>query len=122
MPPTKRKRKTKHRGNAAGSIEARGRTGRKPTAEEQKKADAAARRQERVNRPPSWNNAALRAGFAALLLFVLLQIGIGPKVPIGSAIGLCAFAMLIYIPLGYATDKWVYNRRMRNQANQKAKS
>ena len=61
------------------------------------------------------------AGFAALLLFVLLQIGIGPKVEIGAAIGLCAFAMLIYIPLGYATDRWVYNRRMRNQANQKAK-
>ena len=34
MAQTKRKRRTKHRGNAAGSIEARGRTGRKPTAEE----------------------------------------------------------------------------------------
>jgi hypothetical protein len=117
MPPTKRKRKTKHRGNAAGKIEARGRTGRKPTVEEQKKAE----RQARANKPPSWNSAALRAGFASLLLFVLLQIGIGPKVEIGAAIGLCAFAMLIYIPLGYATDKWVYNRRMRNQANQNAK-
>jgi hypothetical protein len=121
MPPTKRKRKTKHRGNAAGSIEARGRTGRKPNAEEQKKADAASRRQERANKPPSWNAAAMRAGFASLLLFILLQIGIGPKVELGAAIGLCAFAMLIYIPLGYATDRWVYNRRMRNQANQKAK-
>jgi hypothetical protein len=115
MPPTKRKRRTKHRGNAAGVVEARGRTGRKPTPEEQKKADAAARKQERVNKPPSWNSAAMRAGFASLLLFVLLQIGIGPKVAIGSAIGLCALAMLIYIPLGYATDKWVYNRRMRSQ-------
>ena len=38
MAQTKRKRRTKHRGNAAGSIEARGRTGRKPTAEEQKAA------------------------------------------------------------------------------------
>ena len=122
MPPTKRKRKTKHRGNAAGSIEARGRTGRKPNAEERKKADAASRRQERALRPPSWNNAAMRAGFAALLLFVLLQIGIGPKVSIGSAIGLCAFAMLIYIPLGYATDRWVYNRRLRSEQQKKAKS
>jgi hypothetical protein len=121
MPPTKRKRRTKHRGNAAGVIEARGRTGRKPSPEEQKKADAASRRQERASKPPSWNSAALRAGFAALLLFVLLQIGIGPKVPLGSAIGLCAFAMLIYIPLGYATDRWVYNRRLRSQQNQKAK-
>ena len=28
-----------------------------------------------------------------------------------QAIGLCVFAMLIYIPLGYAIDRWVYNRR-----------
>ena len=38
MAQTKRKRRTKHRGNAAGTIEARGRTGRKPTADEQRKA------------------------------------------------------------------------------------
>jgi hypothetical protein len=121
MPPTKRKRRTKHRGNAAGVVEARGRTGRKPTPEERKKADAQSRRNERALRPPSWNNAIMRAGFAALLLFVLMQvIGLGPDVTIGSKIALCAFAMLIYVPLGYATDKWVYNRRMKTEA-QKAK-
>jgi hypothetical protein len=121
MPPTKRKRRTKHRGNAAGVVEARGRTGRKPTADEQKKSGAKNRREERALRPPSWNNATMRAGFAALLLFVLMQVvGLGPKVTIGSKIALCAFAMLIYIPLGYATDRWVYNRRMRSEG-QKAK-
>jgi hypothetical protein len=110
MPPTKRKRRTKHRGNAAGVVEARGRTGRKPTAEEQKQA----KREERALKPPSWNSATMRAGLAAGLLFVLMQvIGLGPNVPIGSQIALCAFAMLIYIPLGYATDRWVYNRRLR---------
>jgi len=31
MAQTKRKRQTKHRGNAAGVVESRGRTGRKPT-------------------------------------------------------------------------------------------
>src|SRR3954447_12583580 len=120
MPPTKRKRRTKHRGNAAGVVEARGRTGRKLTPDERKKGDSKSRREERALRPPSWNNATLRAGFAALLLFVLMQvIGLGPQVSIGSKIALCAFAMLIYIPLGYATDRWVYNRRMRSE--QKAK-
>ena len=34
MAQTKRKRQTKHRGNAAGVVESRGRTGRKPTADE----------------------------------------------------------------------------------------
>ena len=56
MAQTKRKRRTKHRGNAAGSIEARGRTGRKPTPEEMKK-DARARRQAK---PPTWNGAILK--------------------------------------------------------------
>jgi hypothetical protein len=117
MPPTKRKRRTKHRGNAAGVVEARGRTGRKPTADEQKQLN----RQERALRPPSWNNAIMRAGLAALLLFVLMQvIGLGPAVPIASKIALCAFAMLIYVPLGYATDRWVYNRRLRSE-QEKAK-
>ena len=36
MAQTKRKRRTKHRGNAAGSVEARGRTGRKPTDQERR--------------------------------------------------------------------------------------
>ena len=34
MAQTRRRRRTKHRGNAAGVVEARGRTGRKPTAAE----------------------------------------------------------------------------------------
>ena len=36
MAQTKRKRRTKHRGTAAGTIQARGRTGRPPTADESK--------------------------------------------------------------------------------------
>ena len=54
MAQTKRKRRTKHRGNAAGSIEARGRTGRKPTEEERRKLSASDARQERreLRAPP----------------------------------------------------------------------
>ena len=47
MAQTKRKRRTKHRGNAAGTIEARGRTGRPPTPEERKKQERAKRGQAR---------------------------------------------------------------------------
>ena len=49
MAQTKRKRQTKHRGNAAGVVESRGRTGRKPTADEKsgKGIDATARRSRR---------------------------------------------------------------------------
>ena len=76
MAQTKRKRRTKHRGNAAGAIEARGRTGRKPTAEEQKTAARQTARDRRMSKPPTWNSAALKALAMAVLLFVLTQVGI----------------------------------------------
>jgi hypothetical protein len=114
---TKRKRRSKHRGNAAGTIESRGRTGRKATPEEQKKSSKDARsatRAQRLAQPPSWNRATLRAGAASGLLFVLTQIGLfQDDVPVGQAIAVCLVAMLIYIPLGYMFDNWMYKRMTR---------
>ena len=111
MAQTKRKRRSKHRGNAAGNIEARGRTGRKPTPAENKKADRAALRREQLAQPPTWNKAIIRAAAAAGLLFVLTQIGLfQDDVAPGQAIVICLFAMLIYIPLGYMFDNWMYKR------------
>jgi drug/metabolite transporter (DMT)-like permease len=116
MAQTKRKRRTKHRGNAAGSIEARGRTGRKPTPQE---AKAAARGQRRA-KPPTWNSAALKAFAMAVLLFILTQLGIfGSETTASQGIFLAAMAMLIYTPLAYATDKFVYNRMQRAQQQKK---
>jgi hypothetical protein len=114
MAQTKRKRRSKHRGTAAGTIESRGRTGRKPTADEQRR-DRGALRQDRLNRPPSWKNATIRAGFASALLFVFTQLGLGGDMSVGRAIALCAMAMIIYVPLGYQFDKWMYNRRNRQK-------
>jgi hypothetical protein len=114
---TKRKRRSKHRGNAAGTIEARGRTGRKASPEEQKKSGKASRsaaRAQRLAQPPSWNRATLRAGAASGLLFVLTQIGLfQDNVPVAQAIAICLVAMLIYIPLGYIFDNWMYKRMTR---------
>ena len=111
MAQTKRKRRSKHRGNAAGNIEARGRTGRKATPAENKKADRAALRREKLAQPPTWNKAILRAAAAAGLLFVLTQIGLfQDDVAPGQALVICLFAMLIYIPLGYLFDNWMYKR------------
>ena len=111
MAQTKRKRRSKHRGNAAGNIEARGRTGRKATPQENKKANRAAARRERLAQPPTWNKAIIRAGAAAALLFVLTQIGLfQDDVPLSQALFVCLFAMLIYIPLGYLFDSWMYKR------------
>jgi hypothetical protein len=117
MAQTKRKRRTKHRGNAAGAIEARGRTGRKPTAEEQKAANRQTARGRRVSKPPTWNSALLKALAMAVLLFILTQVGLlGNEASISQGIFLSGLAMVIYTPLAYITDKVVYNRMVRKQA------
>jgi hypothetical protein len=116
MAPTKRKRRSKHRGTAAGTVEARGRTGRKPTAEELKQ-DA---RQRRLDRPPSWNSAFLKAALMAAVLFALTQFGLfGDETTLVQSITICLFALLLYTPAAYVTDRWVYQRNQRRKAQGK---
>ena len=126
MAQTKRKRRSKHRGNAAGTIETRGRTGRKATAEEQKKsakkgASARPSRAQRMAQPPSWNRALVRAAAASVLLFLLTQVG--PQIGLfkndvapAQAIVVCLVALAIYVPLGYAFDSWMYKRFNRSKS------
>jgi hypothetical protein len=121
MAQTKRKRRTKHRGNAAGSIEVRGRTGRKPTADEQKKAARQTARDRRGSKPPSWNGAAMKALAMAAVLFALTQFHIlGKNTSISQGFVLAVFAMVVYTPLAYFTDRAVYNRVQRRQQQQKS--
>jgi Flp pilus assembly protein TadB len=113
---TRRKRRTKHRGNAAGVVEARGRTGRKPTAAEKGSAGARAtgareqRRQERYDRPPTWRGAFYRAAFAAVALLILAILLLHST---AQAIIYFVFALLAYTPISYYTDMWMYRRRQR---------
>jgi hypothetical protein len=107
------KRKTKHRGNAAGQIEARGRTGRPPTAEEKKKADKAKSREERLSKPPTWSGSAKRAALAGAFMFVFLFLTSHPKhssrvVP-ALLFAVCSF--LIYIPAAFYLEMFLYRRR-----------
>jgi hypothetical protein len=114
MAQTKRKRRTKHRGNAAGSVEARGRTGRKPTDQERRKGSTASVREERRFQEPTWAGAATRAGLASVMLLVLFISGIaGQNQSIATAIALSLAAFLIYVPLGYKVDRIFWERRMR---------
>jgi hypothetical protein len=123
MAQTKKKRRSKHRGNAAGIVEARGRTGRPPTAAERKLSDkelAAQRRRDRMMREPSWKSAAQRAALAALCFGLLLAFAF--KTPIPQSISLTAFVFLFYIPLGYYTDQFIYRRRVKQEANKAIKA
>jgi hypothetical protein len=121
MAQTKRKRRTKHRGNAAGVVESRGRTGRRPTEEELRGSRRETARERRMNKPPSWNSAFLKSALMAGLLFVFTQIGLfGSDVPISQSLVLCAFALLLYTPLAYVTDRWVYQRAQKRKQQQKS--
>jgi hypothetical protein len=114
MAQTKRKRRSKHRGNAAGTVESRGRTGRKPTSQEQRKSSSASEREERRFHEPSWKGAATRAGLASVMLFVLFQVGLaGEKQSLASSLLLALAAFAIYVPLGYKVDRMFWERRMR---------
>lgn len=109
----KQRRRTKHRGNAVGMIESRGRTGRKaeaPAKDSSKDRSAAVRRRERGTKPPTWKSAINRAGLSAVVLFALMVLLFDQE--LASAFGLAAVALAIYIPIGYFTDSFMYKRRM----------
>ena len=113
MAQTKRKRRTKHRGNAVGMVEVRGRTGRKPTAAEKgagAKLDAKARREERLNQPPTWKGAAQRAGIAAVI-FVLLLLLVFKQNPVTTLL-FGVIMLAFYIPMSYYMDLFIFGRRM----------
>src|SRR3954451_305843 len=114
MASTKRKRRTKHRGNAAGIVETRGRTGRKPTQSERKTSGRDTARPHRLDAPPTWKSAIQRSAIATVLFVVL--VGLVFKEPVGALISLSAFVFLMYIPLGYYTDLALYRRRQRQKA------
>jgi hypothetical protein len=120
MAQTKRKRQTKHRGNAAGVIETRGRTGRKPTAAEKSgKGIGATGKKEpalaRQDRPPTWLGAFYRAMIAAVLMLLICLFLIKNA---NEAIALFPVVLAIYVPISYYTDTWMFNRRMRKKAAQ----
>ena len=118
MAQTRRKRQTKHRGNAAGVVESRGRTGRKPTAAEKsgQARDLAKEREkqlDRRDRPPTWRGAFTRAMFAAVLMLLVVIVIFNKG---NQAIALFPIVLLMYVPISYYTDKWVYDRRQRKKA------
>ncbi len=123
MAQTKKRRRTKHRGNAAGMVEARGRTGRPPSEKEKRagvKQDAAARRRNRMESPPTWRSAFNRAAVATVV-FALLVVLLFRR-PIAEAAMLAMFMLLLYVPLTYYTDLWIHRRWKRKQASAAARA
>lgn len=117
MPQTRRRRKTKHRGNAAGIIEARGRTGRRPTTAEKNGSSRGSggsqtAKANRLDRPPTWKGALLRS-MAAAVVMLLLAIVLTKKP--NEAVALFPIVLVLYVPISYYTDSWLYRRRQRQK-------
>lgn len=123
MAQTRRRRQTKHRGNAAGMVESRGRTGRKPTGAEKQggtraQGKGATARPNRFDRPPTWKGAFVRAMAAALLMLLISLVLLKGKS--NQAIAIFPIVLLVYIPISYYTDMWLYKRRIASKAKRSA--
>jgi hypothetical protein len=111
------KRRTKHRGNAAGMIESRGATGGRPGGSSQKnggKPRGGGRVDQRL-REPTWRSAFIRALIAAgIFVAVMLALKGNPV-----SVALTGVILLgLYTPFGFYTDRFFYRRRMAKLGQQ----
>lgn len=117
MAQTKKKRNRKHRGTQGGSIQRRARGGR-PRNRAEARARARHTAVDRRNLPPTWRGATIRGFVAAAMFYLMLALVLGRSQ--GQALGLAAFMLVFYIPLGYYTDNFFYRRRMQKAAEEAA--
>jgi hypothetical protein len=127
MSQSRQKRKRRHRGTQAGTIEARGRTSRpsgarstsastpkgKPANRAEARQRAEQKRAQRFETPPTWRSSLNRAAFAAAL-FGVLMIAIGR--PVVQGLMLAGLMVFLYLPLSYYTDRFLYTRFQRRKA------
>jgi cation transport ATPase len=118
MAQTKRKRRSKHRGNAAGTVEARGRTGRPPSPEVKKQQAKAKAKADRLSKAPTWASSFRRALLAAGFMFVFLMLTDHPKhgSAFAAALVFAILAMVLYVPAGYYLEVFLFRRRMSKQS------
>ena len=120
MAQARRKRSRKHRGTQAGTVErpapaaSRGR----PSTRSDARKQAAERRAERLDRPPTWRGALNRAALMAAIFGVLVVVAFGREPVQGFA--LAGLMLVVYIPMSYYTDRFIYGRRQRQKAGGRA--
>ena len=113
MPGARQRRRRKHKGTQAGTVRRRGRTSRPSSRAEARDSSARGGRSARLDREPTWRGAANRAALAAAVFFGLLVLIL--KQAFAPALAIAAFMFLVYIPLGYSLDSFVYRMRQRRK-------
>ena len=115
MSQTKRKRK--HRGTQAGTIERPRREAKRGGAGgggAQAKEMARERRAARMDKEPTWRGAVTRAALAAAFFVVAVVLLFNESPATALFLGCLTFAM--YIPMSYYTDRLIYRRRQKLKA------
>jgi hypothetical protein len=120
MAQTKKKRRSKHRGTPAGTIQSRGRTGRPPSTEEKKQQSKADARERRLNTPPTWRGSLTRAGFAGVIMFIFLLLTTHGKNRVASAVVFAILALALYVPAGYYLERFLWRRRQHSRPGGKS--
>src|SRR5437764_11630060 len=113
MAQTKRKRKGKHRGTQAGTIESRGRTGRRPQTQVEARKVKRDRRSARFDRPPTWRGALNRAAISAVVFALAVKFLFHR--PVQAALVLGVVMVVLYLPMSYHPDRYLYKLRQRQK-------
>lgn len=120
MGQTKRKRRSKHRGNAAGAVEVRGRTSKpRPGDTRAKSGGRNGRAPARALKPPTLQGSAIKAAIGAVVLFAFFRF-LSRGTTTRDALFMSLLALVLYTPIMFLTDRWIYQRKQR-QLTGKAK-
>ncbi len=110
MAQTRKRRRRKHKGTQAGSIDRR-RRGARPRTRDEARAQARRRADHRRDRAPTWQGAFNRGAIGALIFLALMLLAFGR--PFGEALALSVVMVAIYVPLGYYFDRFFWRRRQK---------
>jgi Flp pilus assembly protein TadB len=108
----KKKRRRKHAGTQAGTVTRQAQAA-KPQSKEARREEARRKRLERLDRPPTIRGSISRAAIAAVIFVGVVIVALGRTPLQGVALG--AFMFVLYIPIGYYTDLFIYRRRQRKK-------
>jgi Flp pilus assembly protein TadB len=116
MAKPRQRRRRKHRGTQADVVRKRGRSGH--AARPDGAASARERREARRNRQPTWRAAFNRGAIAASVFLALLVLVL--KQSLGASLSIAVFVLLLYTPLFFFTDSFIYRLRQRRKERQAA--
>jgi len=117
MAQTKKRRRKKHRGTQAGSIDTRARGRPRTRQEARSRARSRSETTQRQDRPPSWRSAINRGLMAAGIFFALMLLAF--QRPVVQALALAVFMLVFYVPFGYYFDQFFYRRRQRQKQRER---